>query len=280
VEIFSLILDLNKIFFKLIISLKKRYYNNSMKLILDCRETNLIKSCEMLIKSTDKFKHIKISTENLLIGDISINNEDNNVIILFERKSIADLIASIKDGRYREQSYRLTGSEHPNHNIVYIIEGPIGKFVDKQIVYSSMFSLNYYKGFSVFRSNNIDDTAYILCNAFIKLEKEKDKKPYYNNQKNIGEDIEEEKSYSTVIKKKKNANITKENFGEIVLCQIPSISSTTAIAIMKEFKNIDTLIQKLKEDQNCLDNLTYETEKKQKRKISKTSIKNIIEFLL
>lgn len=275
-EIFSL----NKIFFKLIISLKKRYYNNSMKLILDCRETNLIKSCEMLISSVDKFKHITITTENLLIGDISINDEDNNIIILFERKSIADLIASIKDGRYREQSYRLSGSEHPNHNIVYIIEGPIGKFVDKQIVYSSMFSLNYYKGFSVFRSNNIDDTAYILCNAFIKLEKEKDKKPYYN-KKNIeeeGEDIE--KSYSTVIKKKKNANITKENFGEIVLCQIPSISSTTAIAIMKEFKNIDTLIQKLKEDQNCLNEITYETEKKQKRKISKTSIKNIIEFLL
>ena len=253
-----------------------------MKLILDCRETNLLKSCEMLIKPTDKFKNIKISTENLLIGDISINDEDNNVIILFERKSISDLIASIKDGRYREQSYRLSGSEHPNHNIVYIIEGPIGKFIDKQIVYSSMFSLNYYKGFSVFRSNNIDDTAYILCNAFIKLEKEKDKKPYYNNKKNIdneGEDIEE-KSYSTVIKKKKNANITKENFGEIVLCQIPSISSTTAIVIMKEFKNIDTLIQKLKEDQNCLNNLTYETEKKQKRKISKTSIKNIIDFLL
>ena len=253
-----------------------------MKLILDCRETNLIKSCEMLIKTTDKFKNIKISTENLLIGDISINHEDNNVIILFERKSISDLISSIKDGRYKEQSYRLSGSEHPNHNIVYIIEGPIGKFIDKQIVYSSMFSLNYYKGFSVFRSNNIDDTAYILCNAFIKLEKEKDKKPYYNNKKNIdneGEDIEE-KSYSTVIKKKKNANITKENFGEIVLCQIPSISSTTAIVIMKEFKNIDTLIQKLKEDQNCLDDLTYETEKKQKRKISKTSIKNIIEFLI
>ena len=209
-----------------------------MKLILDCRETNLLKFFEMLIKTTDKFKNIKISTENLLIGDISINDEDNNVIILFERKSISDFIASIKDGRYREQSYSLSGSEHPNHNIVYIIEGPIGKFVDKQIVYSSMFSLNYYKGFSVFRSNNIDDTAYILCNAFIKLEKEKDKKPYYNNKKNIdneGEDIEE-KSYSTVIKKKKNANITKENFGEIVLCQIPSISSTTAIVIMKEEK--------------------------------------------
>jgi ERCC4-type nuclease len=251
-----------------------------MKLILDCRETNLLKSCEALIKSVEKFKHITITTENLLIGDMSINDNDNNVVILFERKSIADLIASIKDGRYREQSYRLSGSEHANHNIIYVIEGPIGKFVDKQIVYSSMFSLNYYKGFSVFRSNNLEDTAYILCNAFIKLEKEKDKKPFYSNSKTETESEKVDVSYSTFVKKKKNANITKENFGEIVLCQIPSISSTTAIAIMKEFKNIDTLIQKLKENKDCLNELTYETEKAQKRKISKTSIKNIIEFLL
>ena len=48
-----------------------------MKLILDCRETNLLKFFEMLIKTTDKFKNIKISTENLLIGDISINEVDN-----------------------------------------------------------------------------------------------------------------------------------------------------------------------------------------------------------
>ena len=251
-----------------------------MKLILDCRETNLLKSCEALIKSIEKFKHINIETENLLIGDMSINDNDNKVIILFERKTIADLIASIKDGRYREQSYRLSGSEHVNHNIVYVIEGSIGKFVDKQIVYSSMFSLNYYKGFSVFRSNNIEDTAYILCNAFIKLEKEKDKIPFYSSSKTETSTEVADASYSTVIKKKKNANITKENFGEIVLCQIPSISSTTAIAIMKEFKNIDTLIQKLKENKDCLNELTYETEKAQKRKISKTSIKNIIEFLL
>jgi len=254
-----------------------------MKLILDCRETNLLKSCEGLIKTVPKFKHIKITTENLLIGDMAINDDENNNIILFERKTIADLLASIKDGRYREQSYRLNGSNYHNHNIIYLIEGTLGKFDDKQVVYSSMFSLNYFKGFSLFRSYNIEETAYILCNAFIKLEKEKGKIPYYSNNKltdEIAATEGEEKSYSTVIKMKKNANITKENFGEIVLCQIPSISSTTAVAIMKEFKTIDNLIQKLKGDKKCLDGVSYETEKKQKRKISKTSIQNILEFLL
>jgi hypothetical protein len=49
---------------------------------------------------------------------------------------------------------------------------------------------------------------------------------------------------------------------------------------MKEYKTINNLIEKLKVDKDCLNNIKYETEKKQIRKISKTCIKNIIDFLL
>jgi crossover junction endonuclease MUS81 len=267
-----------------------------MKLILDCRETNLLKSCEMLIKTTDKFKNIKISTENLLIGDISINHEDNNVIILFERKSISDLISSIKDGRYKEQSYRLSGSEHPNHNIVYIIEGPIGKFIDKQIVYSSMFSLNYYKGFSVFRSFSLDKTANIICNMAYKMGKDLNKKPYYLNKLQVEVPINEsgdiaqvttsdeseltEKDYVGVVKKVKKDNITPDNIGEIMLCQIPGISSVTALAIMEKYQNIPNLIKELELNNDSMKDLSYTNVKGQVRKINKTSIANIVKFLL
>ena len=130
------------------------------------------------------------------------------------------------------------------------------------------------------RSANIDETAYIIFNNILKIKKEKDKQPFYYNKNLENTENKEEKSYSTVIKKKKNANITQDNFGEIVLCQIPSISSKTACIIMKEFKTIKNLIECLNKDPGCLDNIKYETEKKQLRKISKTSIKNIIEFLL
>ena len=89
-----------------------------------------------------------------------------------------------------------------------------------------------------------------------------------------------EQSYCSVIKKKKNENINKSNFVEIVLCQIPSVSSVTATAISKEYKTINMLIDKLNEDKDCLNSITYETNKKQVRKISKTCVKNIVEFLL
>ena len=42
---------------------------------------------------------------NLTLGDI-ILKYDNNIILLIERKTAADLAASIRDGRHKEQKYR------------------------------------------------------------------------------------------------------------------------------------------------------------------------------
>ena len=252
-----------------------------MKLIIDCRERDLKTSCETLKGSCEIFKDITIETENLELGDIIIRDNEGKNLVIYERKTISDLIASIKDGRYTEQSFRMNGLELHNHNIVYLIEGNVTKTSkEKQTIFSAMFSVLFYKGFSVMRSTSLDESAYILLNAFYKIQKEKGKSAYYTNkiQGAICEG-EEEKSYSSVIKTKKNANITPDNFGEIVLCQIPSVNSVSAVAIMKKFGTLNNLISSIKENDNCLDGISYETDKKQTRKISKTVIKNIIDFL-
>jgi ERCC4-type nuclease len=252
-----------------------------MKLILDHRERDLYNQCESLINKITNFKDIKIQTENLDLGDIIIRDDNGADLLIYERKSISDLVASIKDGRYSEQSYRLNGLEHHNHNIIYLIEGTVSKTSpEKQMIFSSLLSILYFKGFSVMRSYNIEETAYIVCNAIFKIQKEKDKEPYYKKaEKGKETEANDEKSYSSVIKKKKNANITPDNFGEIVLCQIPSVNTVSAVAILKEFKTLNNLIESIKKDDTCLNGIGYETEKKQKRKISKTVINNIIEYL-
>ena len=111
-------------------------------------------------------------------------------------------------------------------------------------------------------------------NMTYKIEKEKEKISYYPK----GE--REEKDYVSVIKKKKNENISKDNFMNIVLCQVPSVNEVTANVISKQFLDIYNLINCLKENENCLDSLTYTTSKNQARKINKTCIKNIKEFFL
>jgi len=251
-----------------------------IKIVIDCREKSLIQKCKHLLdKFSLKFQNIFICSKNLELGDIIITDMNDKELIIIERKTLQDLLASIKDNRYREQGFRLDKYNHPNHNIVYLIEGDnIDEFYkDKDMIYSSMFSLFYFKGFSLFRSKDVEESALIICNSAFKVLKEDKRTPYYKH--NIMTESDDQKEYLSVITKKKNANITKENFGEIVLMQIPSVSITTATAVMNEFKNVNNLIDKIKENNKCLDGITYLTPNNQKRKISKTCIKNILEFL-
>ena len=286
-----------------------------MLIKIDTREHELFKKCEATISAVPKFNAIKLVSETLPLGDIIINDGTNDCIII-ERKTLSDLSASIKDGRYEEQSYRLNGIQHHNHNIIYLIEGDMQRFnsfkerIDKQTMYSAMFSINYFKGFSVMRSNTIDETATMVCNMVYKVVSglKAGKKGYYsinnvtkekeepktNDESNTDEEKvkeeekeeekeevnkEKEKDYCTVVKKVKKDNITTDNIGEIMLCQIPSISSTTALAILSQFKTLPNLIKSIQEDETCLNAICTTDANGKNRKISKTAIASIIKFL-
>ena len=86
-------------------------------------------------------------------------------------------------------------------------------------------------------------------------------------------------NYVNFVKKVKKDNITPENIGEIILSQIPGISSVTAIAIMKTHGTFPMLIDALRENPNCLDNTVAVVAGGKQRKISKTCIANIKLYL-
>jgi ERCC4-type nuclease len=233
-----------------------------------------------------------LKVEMLSLGDIIISDDDDNELIIIERKSISDLLASIKDGRYEEQSYRLSGSPIHNHNIIYLIEGLIhAKKVDKNVVYSAIFSLNHYKGFSVMRTVSIEESAIFIVNSAKKMmaNTRLKKCPHYSSESQsqlLSETItsvdivDKTKSYSSVVKKVKKDNITAENIGEIMLCQIPGISSITAEAIITHFDgSLQTLLMRIKECPDCLKEVTYVNTKNQSKHLNKTIIENIVKFL-
>jgi len=265
-----------------------------MFIILDFREIELKASIENLIKTNNAFQNIQLKIENLHIGDIIIEI-DGKPFIIIERKQISDLLSSLKDGRYAEQSFRLNESAHHNHNIMYLIEGNINKFnKHKNTIYSSILSLNFYKGFSVINTISIDETAFFICNSVIKISKnEKDNKPpFYSNTNNpINENVTtceniempiptSDKDYVKAIKTIKKNNINANNISEIMLCQIPGVSPNVALIIMKDFHNIYNLINCLKKDIHCLDKIKISNSKQQFRKLNKSSIENIKKFLL
>ncbi len=258
-----------------------------LKLKIDVRETDLFACCKMILDRNVLKDSVELTSVPLPIGDIIISDattDEDKVII--ERKTLADLAASIKDGRYSEQSYRLNGLNHPNHNIIYLVEGDLTKLsifkskIDKQTLYSSMFSINYYKGFSLMRSNTLEESATILCNMAFKLIKSEDKQPYYKQQQQqqqvLGDEADE---YCSVVKRVKKENVTKENISNIMLCQIPGISDVTASAVFKKFNTLSDLIIAIRADPTCLNDIKSIMANGKSRKISKTCIKNIIEFL-
>jgi len=267
-----------------------------MRVILDERERDLYLACENIVVSNQTY--VKLSKEVLPLGDVYVKTDEEKDVLIIERKSIPDLLASIKDGRYGEQSYRLIHSSgFPLHSIVYIIEGSISQLrtpMERKIVYSALASLNYFKGFSVIRTGSLAETAEYIVWMCDKIERNflKGEFPYYLQavrEPRIINDDEPQNvlrvadsnpaNYCTVVKKVKKENVSPENIGEIVLCQIPGISSISAIAIMQKFGTFPQLLKALQENPNCLDDIGYDSKGKI-RKINKPCIENIKKYFL
>ena len=162
-----------------------------MKLVIDYREKKLIQLVESIKLMNAKYKPIEVVVENLPLSDIIIKDNNDRELILIERKSINDLASSIQDGRYNEQSYRLDNTEIHNHNIIYLIEGNLSMWnnrysrITQDTIYSAMVSLMYYKGFSVFRTFTLVETAEFALNMALKINKSSKlsppKRPYFQN---------------------------------------------------------------------------------------------------
>jgi len=231
-----------------------------MNILIDSREKDLITMFSLLKPD------INIITQQLALGDSIIGDK-----IIIERKTLTDLAASIKDGRYREQSFRLQKSLEEGFSVIYMIEGNLDLYVGnitKDTIVRTMYSLTT-KGFQVFLTKHVKETAYFIIQIAEKI-KSKEIKP----SSGVYEETE------GIIQKQKNTNITRDNISIFMLCQIPGISTVTATILMDNYKHITLLIKALAENPECLESFEYINLKTNKsKKLNKNIIKNIKEFL-
>jgi ERCC4-type nuclease len=174
----------------------------------------------------------------------------------------------------------------PNHNVVYIVEGDFARYnerfskIGKKALHSAMCSLNYYKGFSVIRTMSVMETYELVHSYADKLAASPAPYGYYHPASDAGATTTDEVSYCSMLKVKqvKCENITPQNIAEIMLCNIPGVSSKTAAAIVKKYPTMRALMDALAECQSsdCLADIHLETN----RKLSKQCINNIYNFLM
>jgi crossover junction endonuclease MUS81 len=256
-----------------------------MRIVVDERETSLYEKLDSMINvEGNAIGTIQLLKKVIPLGDILIQTDEETTVSIIERKSLQDLLSSIKDGRYEEQSYRLSHSSGlPQHNILYIIEGMLSQLrtlLEKKTVYSCITSLNMFKGFSVHRTCTIQETAETVLWMACKLERDfqKGKTLFYHTPTDNSVDAPQPLPYCSVVKKVKKDNVTPENIAEIILCQIPGISSHTAVAVMKQYNTFSNLIDVVRTNPQSLETVICESKGKT-RKISKTSAQNIVAYL-
>jgi ERCC4-type nuclease len=242
-------------------------WDKSVKLIIDHREHDIISHC--------KEKSIPFSTCSLDVGDLLLTNEvevikvessqvevepsqieasqiepsqveaNQSLKLVFERKTIADLAASIKDGRYREQKQRLK-STFPFHRITYIIEGSITDINDEKSVHginskaivSSLLSSRYRDGFQVIHTANVKETMWYICELAER----------FSTPDKLTFDTEHGSYAASVkVKSKKSDNVTKEVAYRMQLSQIPGLSMKIADDIANMYPSFRKLLEAIDE---------------------------------
>lgn len=185
-----------------------------MDIFLDTREHGLIK----LMPETP--------TKLLPVGDIWIGP------VVAERKTIADLEASLRDGRYREQRTRLLAHcAEVKARPLYIIEGSLRKCsTSHNVLFKVLARLSLRYGVSVIYTEGLEDTVIRIKDICELLQKD----PNCFNAEML--------SYTDVVTHKKANKEDPTNFLHAVLQQCPGVSGDKAKSIATAFKNLEGIM--------------------------------------
>jgi len=173
-----------------------------------------------------------IPTRNLPVGDIWIGLSGENVLpggLVIERKAVADLEASIKDGRYREQRLRLLAHcQETGARPLYIIEGNLDRLnatrFQGNTLRKFLHRLQIRYGVPVIQTDSLESTASI-CTVLL------DQWQADNDVFKAEDGAKKDYAASVTIHKRGNKEDPRV-FASMVLQQCPGVSAAIAKAIL------------------------------------------------
>lgn len=237
-------------------------------IIIDAREQKLIE----LIKSTKYSTYAdQYNVKGLDLGDIHITGADDQVLCIIERKTVPDLVASIIDGRYREQKSRLVQS---NTKIVYVIEGKIEnkrKSLPETTIWSALIHTMIRDNCNVFRTTDLDDTATFIFQLHKCFEKGMNSKN--GKMKNISTNV----PFQTAsMVSKRNVRSDPQVIYHCQLRAIPGVSDAIAATIREKWTTLSELINFVRSEDNSVDVLKDMLPENSKRKIGPVVAKRVV----
>jgi len=127
-----------------------------IKIIVDDREAT-----SSTVHELKKMQGLEVIIQRLPLGDYQIDNS-----LLFERKTLIDLVASIKDSRLFRQGIKLASS---SIRCAIILEGTAKDLIDskmrREAIQGALVSLTIVLGIPLLRSKDPQETARLMIYA-------------------------------------------------------------------------------------------------------------------
>lgn len=228
-----------------------------MKFLVDVREKKLI----ALLK---KSKY-DIEVKSLPIGDIIMYNDKDQAQVIIERKTIADMYASFRDGRYKEQRQRILESNIPLK--IILVEGnnlnDNRRHFNEHFLTKSLTSIFLKERLKLIRTLSIQETAVTLEHIFSKI-----------NNLPLQDDPSTEGDCSIQLARKDK--ITPKVYFQSSLTLIPGVSYKVAKEICAPYNSLQEFVTDL--DLKKLQSIVLESTKN-KRKLGKALATKIVSFM-
>lgn len=228
--------------------------DKKLELVIDKREVQALKLINFLEVKKAK---VQIIHENLDVGDFLFryNICDNTYVnlLLIERKTISDLLSSIKsDGRYKEQKTRLKAMRDLDKNlrVQYLIEGifhtqKTDRYftdIDRKIVSGAYVGTIVRDQIPILLTKDFDDTMATLYKICTLIIENPDDFTTLANTLDDTVDTPDNKDYMIPIKIKKSENRDSRWCYLAILQQIQGVSDQVAVTIAEHYPNLQSLI--------------------------------------
>jgi ERCC4-type nuclease len=192
--------------------------DHKIHFLIDNREMKMIEHLRA------NYADFQFECANLILGDVQIIIDDKLAYVI-ERKTYADLFASITDGRYRDQTARLS-SLSSDIKVIILVEGDASNINN---VILSCFATFTCLGMSIVPIPSVADTCIFVKNLSTKLGSNK---PEYNRG---GGEIS-----SCLGKNKVCINDPADTY-KVILQSIPKLSKNVITSIMTKYPSLSSL---------------------------------------
>jgi len=226
-----------------------------MRLVVDVRERALVDGLSFSMRVPEE-----LDVRALDVGDAMLvaDGDDEVPVVILERKTLSDLCASIKDGRYREQKARLMDEvtrRGPSCSAAYVLERftSFGEGMDAaarkcglsgDALRTVLLDLQFRQGIRVFCTASVEDTAELLHGAW---------KRHARLFPPASQDAPTpcrspcSSSPSSLMYTKRNKNITPSTCFRMQLSQIPGVSDRIATSISERWPSWTALFRDVTE---------------------------------